>query len=252
MGRKLYRVPLDFEWPLKQIWKGYINPFKSQDCKACDQTGYNPETKKIADSWYDFAGIYSTRETRWSNNLDQDDVQALVDADRLWDFTRVPRNEQQRADLKKKMEEGNWGGWLPYNNGYVPTAQEVNEWNRRGLGHDAINRYICVEAKAKRLGVYGKCQYCNGDGEIWQSEEIKRLHEEWEPIEPPEGEGYQLWETTTEGSPVSPVFATLDELCVWCEKNATTFGSFKAGRAEWRKMLGGDNVHHKDGNAIFL
>lgn len=49
-----------------------------------------------------------------------------------------------------------------------------------------------------------------------------------ELCEPPKGEGYQLWNTTSEGSPISPVFETLDKLCEWCEVNATTFGKFKA------------------------
>lgn len=30
--------------------------------------------------------------------------------------------------------------------------------------------------------------------------------------EPPEGEGWQIWETVSEGSPTSPVFATREEL----------------------------------------
>lgn len=30
--------------------------------------------------------------------------------------------------------------------------------------------------------------------------------------EPPEGEGWQVWETVSEGSPISPVFATAEEL----------------------------------------
>lgn len=71
-------------------------------------------------------------------------------------------------------------------------------------------------------------------------------------IKPPEGEGYQLWETTSEGSPSSPVFKTLDELCEWCEENATTFAHFKATKEEWKSMLGSDFVHHKQGNAIFI
>jgi hypothetical protein len=71
-------------------------------------------------------------------------------------------------------------------------------------------------------------------------------------FEPPKGEGYQLWENTTEGSPKSPVFQTLDELCEWCEKNATTFGSFKASAAEWKEMLNDNFVYHKEGNVMFL
>ena len=55
-----------------------------------------------------------------------------------------------------------------------------------------------------------------------------------ELCEPPKGEGYQLWNTTSEGSPISPVFETLDKLCEWCEVNATTFGKFKATKEEWK------------------
>ena len=71
-------------------------------------------------------------------------------------------------------------------------------------------------------------------------------------VEVPEGEGYQLWETTSEGSPVSPVFKTLDELCEWCEDNATTFAQFKATKEEWKEMLDQDFVCHKQGNMIFI
>lgn len=71
-------------------------------------------------------------------------------------------------------------------------------------------------------------------------------------VEPPEGEGYQLWETTSEGSPVSPVFKTLDELCEWCEVNATTFARFTATKERWKSMLDDNFVHHATGNAIFI
>ena len=40
-----------------------------------------------------------------------------------------------------------------------------------------------------------------------------------EQIEPPKGDGYQCWETTSEGSPISPVFESFDELCDWLSKN---------------------------------
>jgi len=34
-------------------------------------------------------------------------------------------------------------------------------------------------------------------------------------VEPPTGEGFQLWESVSEGSPVSPVFDTKEKLCRW-------------------------------------
>lgn len=70
--------------------------------------------------------------------------------------------------------------------------------------------------------------------------------------EPPKGEGFQLWETTSEGSPISPVFKTLDELCEWCEDNATVFADIKATKEEWKEMLEKDFVHYQRGNCIFL
>lgn len=38
-------------------------------------------------------------------------------------------------------------------------------------------------------------------------------------IDPPKGEGFQLWETITEGSPLSPVFDTPEELTKWLADN---------------------------------
>lgn len=55
--------------------------------------------------------------------------------------------------------------------------------------------------------------------------------------DPPIGEGYQLWEFTSEGSPQSPVFSSLHELCEWCEKNATVYGKSKATRERWYDIL---------------
>jgi hypothetical protein len=40
----------------------------------------------------------------------------------------------------------------------------------------------------------------------------KEAYESWSREEPPSGDGWQVWETVSEGSPVSPVFATAEEL----------------------------------------
>ncbi len=61
-------------------------------------------------------------------------------------------------------------------------------------------------------------------------------------IEPPNGEGYQLWETTSAGSPKSPVFKTVEELAGWCENNATIFAGFTATKEEWLKMFKEDFI----------
>jgi len=249
MSRELKRVPLDFNWPLNIIWKGYLSPYRSIDCKLCGGSGYNPETKKLSDDWY----THSRKDGKegWQYHLEQEDVQALIDADRLWDFTRVPINEEQKRIVEEKIKKGG-NSWLPFNNGYIPTAKEVNEWARACFGHDSSNQWTCVKARAKRLGFWGLCELCKGDGSYWCDDKFKKLAEEWESIEPPKGEGYQLWENCSEGSPVSPVFKTLEELCAWAENNATTFANFKTTKEEWMKMLKKDFVYHKEGRMVFM
>ena len=44
------------------------------------------------------------------------------------------------------------------------------------------------------------------------AEDVLSRSPSWKPTEPPAGDGYQIWETVSEGSPISPVFATPEEL----------------------------------------
>lgn len=113
---------------------------------------------------------------QWSHQLNQEDVEALVKEERLSDFTHTWNKED---------------GWQPKDPPVIPTAEQVNAWSMSGMGHDSINCSICVRARCEREGVEVYCPNCQGDGSIWQSEEAKQLYENWEPEEPPTGEGYQ-------------------------------------------------------------
>lgn len=93
MGRKLMRVPLDFSWRLKRVWKGYVNPFPPTSCSLCDGSGLNKATEKLSNDWYSFS--MTDGQEGWCYHLEQDEVDALVEEGRLWDFTRVPRNSWQ-------------------------------------------------------------------------------------------------------------------------------------------------------------
>lgn len=293
MGRTLKRVPLDFAWPLKKTWQGYLNPYTKFQikCTECDETGLSPKARLFSDQWYGKApfdpvaygavalprehpqirrfaernvsespAFYGRGESavqleitrlwelwrgQWGHHLIQADVDALVAADRLWDFTRVPLNDEQKANCHPN-------GWTKESNGHAPTADEVNAWSIGGMGHDSCNQWICLRARCERDGVTLECAACKGQGHTWPNEEVHQMCENWKDIEPPTGPGYQLWETTSEGSPISPVFTTLDALCSWAADNSSTFGSFRASKEQWRKMLEDDFVHAQQGNAIFM
>jgi hypothetical protein len=64
----------------------------------------------------------------------------------------------------------------------------------------------------------------------------------------------QLYETTSEGTPKSPIFKAteLGKLCEYAAENCTTFASFKATKEEWFKMLSDGFVFHVEGNCIFM
>lgn len=174
---------------------------------------------------------------QWCHHLVQADVDALVAEDRLRDFTSTWSEEQ---------------GWQKCKDRRHPTAAEVNEWSLEGFGHDGINCGVCVKARCAREGVPYECVRCHGSGRIWPTPEIEQQYEDWKESDPPTGEGYQLWEDCSEGSPVSPVFISLDDLCAWAEKNATTFADYKATKEEWKKMLEDDFVHASVGGNIFI
>ena len=183
-----------------------------------------PATHQIAEDFYDFAATGRC----WRNAITQDEVDALIEAGRLKDFT-------------SRFVPGK--GWAKLDPPAVVTAEQVNAAQARGLlhgAHDAINRHILVETRAKRLGVYGMCEACAGKGAYWEPPEAEQWAEDWEQIEPRKGDGYQLWETTSEGSPVSPVFATPEELARWLTENgATTFGPDTAPYETWLAFIRG-------------
>lgn len=56
--------------------------------------------------------------------------------------------------------------------------------------------------------------------------------------EPPSGDGWQMWETTSEGSPISPVMVSPEALAEWLSDNkASAFGDQTATYDAWLRMI---------------
>jgi hypothetical protein len=244
MGREVRRVALDFQWPLDRVWEGFLNPHhETEDCKECKGSGSGPEARALSDLWYGYVPFdpastgsapftvktpevraFAERNCRqspdfygdseraivregerlcrlfngqWSHHLSQDDVDALVAAGRLRERDGLP-------DFK---------------------ADTVNRWSIGGFGHDGINQHVVVKARLEKQGISELCPHCKGEGFHWKSEEGRLRQESWTPTPPPEGEGYQLWETVSEGSPISPVFAAPEDLATWLVGNARRIDS---------------------------
>jgi hypothetical protein len=145
-------------------------------------------------------GIYNQQ---LKHNLSQADVDAMLD-------------EGQLHRLTHRFVPGE--GWVD-NQGPKPTADEVNRWSLEGFGHDG--QWSVARARCARAGVSANCPHCHGEGECWASARTRARFQKWTRVEPPEGIGYQLWESVTEGSPISPVFEQPEDLARWLEAHAT-------------------------------
>jgi hypothetical protein len=49
MGREIKRVAAGFDWPIGEIWHGFINPYEARQCAACEGTGSSPAAKFFSD-----------------------------------------------------------------------------------------------------------------------------------------------------------------------------------------------------------
>lgn len=130
MGREVKRVSKDFDWPLRKIWEGFLNPHyqHSKECHICDHSGYNPETKKISDGWYSFDNYEwkpcgsgrRYNNLAWCYHLTQDEVNVLAEKNRLMDFTHTWSRET---------------GWVKKDPPVIPTAEQVFYQDQvQGLG----------------------------------------------------------------------------------------------------------------------
>lgn len=163
---------------------------KQCECATCEGTGLNPATKRIFDDWYDF----NNTGRRWDKKITDHEVEALVQHGRLhdlmpgtWKRYFEEENCWKELDREKLDEQGKKGAWIVCEQPEFPTAQQVNDWaSGRGMGHDAINKAICVEARAKREGVYGLCPICKGRGSVFVEPNAK-LHLQLWIIHPRKG-----------------------------------------------------------------
>jgi hypothetical protein len=247
MGREVRRVPLDFDAPLDEVWAGLLMPERLQGdpCPDC-KNGYSPRAQFLFDLWYGYVPFVPWKQLgpntpavrafaernvgrapeyygvgepviraearrlaslwngMWCHHLRQEDVDALVDAGRLMDFTHTWSRETHWQKIEPPV---------------VPTAEQVNEWSLRGFGHDSINASVVIRARCEREGVPEVCATCEGHASIEVYPGQRAELEAWERPEPPKGEGWQLWSTVTEGTPMSPVCSSAEELALWMTTN---------------------------------
>jgi len=84
------------------------------------------------------------------------------------------------------------------------------------------------------------CDDCRAFAKIKGLEMASHNCPVFECLEPPKGEGWQMWEDVSEGSPISTVHETPEELAKWLADNdASSFGRSTATEEQWLSMIKG-------------
>lgn len=171
MGREIKRVPTDFSHPIGEVWDGYLPP-DVRDCPDCDN------------------GATTARDYLGS----------------LAHLILVTANDARRGECHP------WTHKIPLSPD-APPSEDMLELSE-GLagrpcdfmGHDAIDRWNATKAIIEAAGLdpeeWGICDTCGGNA-IHPDDQGKQ--EGWERTDPPTGEGWQVWETVSEGAPITPV-----------------------------------------------
>lgn len=204
MGREIKRVPLDFEWPLNEGWRGFLMPDRLHDdpCPA-GRTCFNGATGARA----------------WVQQMAH--MLLMLDDDRSAQERGRPMHPYF-ASMPWPYRTGDWDQPADSRRPSADIAEfgtglagRESSW----LGHDAIDRWQAEEKLIRAAGLdpetWGLCPTCKGHGSVEKYPGQRADAEAWEGEEPPTGHGWQLWETVSEGSPISPVFASAEALAEW-------------------------------------
>lgn len=180
----------DFKWQLDAMNECVNFYFEvaraSCECQTCGGSGTHVDAQWIAESFYSHSSPFTIQTAH------QVQVKALLSSFGGTSYESPHgRNTypseailskygpEFRAFCDEMREHGCWNDRITTDefealkaadrhNGHK-SAREVNDAQHvRGLGsHDAINRWILIEARCKRLGVPQACPACEGRGSLW-------------------------------------------------------------------------------------
>lgn len=222
MGREIRRVPLDFAWPLNKVWEGFVNPHGG----PCPAEAHGEC----------FCGVTAGR--RYVSAIAQILSVAGGDAasgprkNGIWPHPYIA--ELPMAPSYKHRAVGPSADLA-----VLTTALAGREPSF--MGHDACDRWSIEKRIIETAGLdpetWGICPVCEGNGD----DPAQRASvEAWTETPPPSGDAWQLWETTSEGSPISPPMPTPEELARWLADNgASSFGSNTESYETWLAFIHG-------------
>lgn len=238
MSRELKRVPLDFDAPIGATWAPLVRPeeLAYAACPSCLGKG----TTAAHDWLHSIAWLIPMLADDVREQERGRDIHPYLGDLHNRPYTYVgPRGARQAVQPRPSADARELVLGL--------TGREPDQF----FGYGGSEAYAVMKAIIEAAGLnpetWGRCSACAGNGSTPTAEQIA-AHDAWKPAEIPVGEGWQLWQTVSEGGPVSPVFATDTELANWMVRagearsrdDARAF--IKAGWAPSGASIGGKHM----------
>lgn len=193
MSREIRRVPLDFDWPLHKPWDGFINT-QGRPCPEEGKTCFGGDTAAM--TW--LASIARLVALVGEEAVSEPHADALRARGRLYPHPYLVEWPQAPRTSDGKLH--------PFGGEELVALVTGLGGKRPHMLLGSGNQWQIMKALMKAAGLpegWGRCPVCGGEGSDPAS---RAAADAWKSTPPPEGPGWQLWETVSEGSPISPVF----------------------------------------------
>lgn len=225
MGREIKRVALDFDWPLSKVWEGYLMPdsLYSKPCTDCDN-GYTAGGAWLMTLAHRLTMLADDAEREQPLGRALHPWLAQDQYPPVWRDRTLPTEHQFYSQYVVRPSTD----IIDLVNGLEESAGRHYDNSIHGLGRSTTDAYCIASAIAKAAGMpedWGVCKTCDGDARLEAYPGQAEDQEAWDPTEPPSGDGWQVWETVSEGSPISPVFADREDLVQWLMSPAYSWGT---------------------------
>lgn len=226
MGRELRRVALDFDFPIGETWTGFLNPHY-KPCAACGGKGETASLTALSRivSLIMLAGTDSLERTATG-------VPGML--------PNYPGAPAAHSHIWPHPYLRDIGITDPGTTMHELTEGLAGRPSSRLFGHDACDRWSATRKIIAAAGLpekWGWCPACDGE---CIDPSVKAAYDAWEKTDPPAGEGYQIWQTVSEGGPVSPVFATPEGLAHWMSTPGNGWNSDSESSYEtWLRFITG-------------
>jgi len=253
VSREVRRVPLDFTWPLDKVWSGYVRPTELSlpTCPDCGGAGWSGGAQWLRSivatlgmaaghaaatargekyrgdrgTIHPYLAEYPQRPTRRIEvTPTPEQVTAASEA-----VERIERETGRAAPVVLQRAARGYPDTVGYElveptldlaelyAGLAGTPVErLDQYSNSSAEYTALQ--VLVRAAGLDPETWLSCTACGGSGEQGTPEQ-RAASEAWGFTDPPTGEGWQMWETVSEGSPISPVFPDREGLIVWLTRD---------------------------------